>query len=239
MTSARRRPKQSTAGFTLLEALLTLALMGLILGALATITAQWLPNWNRGIARVQGHERLALGLERIAADLAAAEFIPVGREAREAFFDGTDRSVTFVRTAIGPNAGVGLEVVRIAETAGSGPNTVRMRAPFAPGIPAITYLREAKFGDPVVLLRASTRLAFSYAGTDRVWRDAWRERFVLPKAIRLTVRDAATRRTLSVSTATPVHVELPMDCVAAASLAACLSSRLPKADAGQDRQSRS
>ena len=55
-----RRACASEAGFTLLEVLLATLLMTVILAALATVTAQWLPNWNRGIARVQRAERLAL-----------------------------------------------------------------------------------------------------------------------------------------------------------------------------------
>src|SRR3954447_25537122 len=51
-----RRASDSTGGFTLLEAVIALALMGIILGALATISSQWLPNWNRGIGRLQREE---------------------------------------------------------------------------------------------------------------------------------------------------------------------------------------
>ena len=40
-------------GFTLIETLVALALTGLVLSALANITSQWLPNWNRGIDRIQ------------------------------------------------------------------------------------------------------------------------------------------------------------------------------------------
>src|SRR5262245_50722478 len=150
MTSARESHDDTIAGFTLIEAVVALALMGVILGALATITAQWLPNWNRGIARAQAHERLALALERVSSDFAAAEFIPIGGETRGVFFDGTDRSVILVRTAIGPNTAAGLEVVRVAETITDvGPVLVRTRARFAPGVPAITYPSEAKFTDPV------------------------------------------------------------------------------------------
>ena len=69
------------------------------------------------------------------------------------------------------------------------------------------------FTDPVVLLRAPYRLSFSYAGTDRNWREDWREQIQLPKAIKLTVHDAATQRTLSISTATLVHVEVPVECI--------------------------
>jgi general secretion pathway protein J len=55
----RRLPRYRTqlsggsAGFTLIETLIATALMVAILAALATITAQWLPNWNRCFARVQ------------------------------------------------------------------------------------------------------------------------------------------------------------------------------------------
>jgi len=72
-----RQPRNSTtiAGFTLLEALVATALMGMILAALATITAQWLPNWNRGIVRVQRDDLVALGLDRLIALLAGESSI--------------------------------------------------------------------------------------------------------------------------------------------------------------------
>ena len=64
MTARQLCDRDSIAGFTLLEVLVATALMGLILAALATITAQWLPNWNRGLAGVQRSEQIALGLDR-------------------------------------------------------------------------------------------------------------------------------------------------------------------------------
>ena len=69
------------------------------------------------------------------------------------------------------------------------------------------------FGDPVVLLRKPFRLSFAYAGPDRIWKTTWRGADKLPAMIRLTVRDAGTERVLSVSTITPVHVQVPSDCV--------------------------
>jgi general secretion pathway protein J len=63
-------------GFTLIETLVALALMGLVLSALANITAQWLPNWNRGLDRIQRSEMIGITLQRVADDLAAAEFVP-------------------------------------------------------------------------------------------------------------------------------------------------------------------
>ena len=58
-------------------------------------------------------------------------------------------------------------------------------------------------------------------GPDRVWKETWRNADQLPRAIRVMVRDAATERILSVSTATTVHVELPAQCVNAQQLAGC------------------
>jgi general secretion pathway protein J len=226
MTACQRRSAKNVAGFTLLEALIATALMGTILAALATITAQWLPNWNRGFARVQQNEQLMLGLERLIADLAAAEFVPLGRETRQPFFDGTDISITFVRTALAPNARPGLDIVRIAEIGNErGPILVRTRAPFVPVVADTNDRRQPNLTDPVVLMRAPYRLSFSYAGSDQIWQDAWRRAAQLPRAIRLTLRDAATHRPLAVSTATLVRAELPAECILAKSLAECAASR--------------
>jgi len=225
MTACPWRVVKNAAGFTLLEALIATALLATILAALATITGQWLPNWNRGFVRVQRSEQIALGLERIAADLAAAEFISAGRDLLQPVFDGRALSVTFVRTTLGPGAGAGLEMVRIAAiTDERGPVVVRTRAPFEPVRKGTNDRNEPRFADPVVLVRAPYRLSFSYAGVDRVWRDVWQQQLQLPIAIKLTVRDATTRETLAVSTATVVHAGIPAQCISAKSLAECISS---------------
>jgi general secretion pathway protein J len=228
-----RQRRRRIAGFTLLEALMATALMGAILSALATVTAQWLPNWNRGFARVQRTDSLALGLERLVADVSAAEFVPGGRETLKPYFDGTELSLTFIRTALGPNARPGLEIIRIGE-AGSerGPVMVRMRAPFVPIVQGVNDRDQPAFADPVVLVRAPYRVSFSYAGADRIWQPVWRDAQQLPRAIRVTLRDAATQRTLSASTAALVHAELPASCVQAKSLNECFGQLAP----GKERE---
>jgi general secretion pathway protein J len=220
-----RAKREGIAGFTLVEALLATALMGVILAAIATVTAQWLPNWNRGFVRVQRVELLAAGLERIVADIAAAEFVTAGANIQQPVFDGNELSVTFLRTAVGPNTRGGLELIRIQETAtDQGLAMVRTRARFQPigrdGIEA-----QARPSDPVVLVRAPYRITFSYAGPDRVWRPAWRGEGQLPSAIRVQLREAASDRTLSVSTATLVHAEMPADCLVAEVINDCLTRR--------------
>jgi general secretion pathway protein J len=221
------RSQRNDAGFTLVEAVLATALMAFILAAIATVTAQWLPNWNRGFANVQRTDLFALGFERLVADLAAAEFVPRYRGQRQdPLFEGTETSVLFVRSALGPSARAGLQIVRVAEVAdGRVPMLVRTQGPFVPmdagGI--------ADLSGPVVLARAPYRITFSYAGPDRVWRNNWTGASLLPRAIRLQVRDAATDRILGVSTATIVHSDAPSDCVLAEVLVDCLNARRQRA----------
>jgi general secretion pathway protein J len=155
MTSAATRRRAHERGFTLIETIVALALMGLLLSALASITAQWLPSWNRGLDRIQRSELIGIALERIGADLAAAEFIPASRDSRRPLFDGSELSVMFVRTAVGPNAGPGLDVVRLGETRDRGEFvTVRSQARFTPLADGVSLSEQIHLGSPVVLLRA-------------------------------------------------------------------------------------
>jgi general secretion pathway protein J len=224
-SSWRRKRRAARAGFSLFEALAAMALMAALAAALATVTAQWLPNWRRGFVRVQGTEQLRLGVERIVADLSAAEFITPNADTRHPLFEGNALSATFVRSALGPNTRPGLEIIRLTETSDErGFALVRERAPFTPLPADAGGIRLPQFSDPVVLVRAPYRIRFSYAGPDRVWRDTWHDERRLPEAMRIRVKDAATDRTLSASTAARIHVELPAECVAAKSLKDCLET---------------
>lgn len=220
--------ENSIAGFTLVEALVATALMGIVMAAVTTITSQWLPKWNRGIVSVQRNGLTALALDRLTTDLAASEFITANRQSLKPLFDGKSRSVTFVRTAVGPNIGSDLEIVRFAEVnSDSGPTLVRTRAPFTTTDDGPV---EPIFRDPVVLLRAPYQVTFSYSGKDRAWQNEWHEQSRLPNSIRLTVRDSNTQRPLSISTATTLHVELPANCIAVKSLAECFISQSTSAN---------
>jgi general secretion pathway protein J len=223
MSAILRRGLADQAGFTLIEVLMATLLMTVILAALATVTSQWLPNWNRGMARVQRAERLALGLERIAADLSVAQMIPINADAGAPLFEGSELAVTFVRTAVGPNARPGLEIVRFAEKADDqGLAMVRERTPFTP-IPTDAQIA---FVDQVVLVRQPYRVTFSYAGPDQVWQPNWRGRKQLPDLIRIAVRDAASGQMLAVSSAAIVHVNAPAECARAPSARECLTAKL-------------
>jgi general secretion pathway protein J len=240
MKHLHRRRRSGVAGFTLLEALVATTLMGMILAALGAITAQWLPSWNRGFMRVQRSELFAVALNRLAADLSASEFITPNRESKLPLFEGAASAVTLVRSAVGPNTEPGLEVVRIAESSDrQGIALVRTRTRFAPfglGDVSASQLSQLNFADPVVLLRAPFRVSFSYSQGDGSWTDTWNNADQLPAAVRFLIRDSTTGRTLAVSSATMVHVEIPADCAGGASQTGQASQAGRPSRAGQASQ---
>ncbi len=225
MRRLRRRLRSRMAGFTMLEALVAVTLMGIILAAMGYITAQWLPSWNRGFMRVQRGELFSVALNRLANDLAAAEFVTPNRDSKLPMFEGTPTAVMLVRSAVGPNTEPGLDVVRIAEaTDRQGIALVRTRTPFAPFGSGDVSASGLAFADPVVLLRAPFRVSFSYSSGDGSWSDTWQNAAQLPAAVRFLVRDGTTGRTLAISSAAMIHVELPADCADRTSKSCSLQS---------------
>ena len=215
-TNSHQQIVAPIAGFTLVEMLVVTVMMGIILSALTTITAHWLPNWNRGVARVQRAELVDVALARLTADLGAAEFVSQNSSAKGALFDGSELAVRFVRSPTGPTAKHGLEIVRIAETADrQGRVLVRSTAPFAPSDPTLSAPLPLNFANPVPLLRAPYRLTLAYAARDGVWHDSWRGDTGLPAIIRMSIRDAASERALPISTTATVHVNMAAACVGA------------------------
>jgi len=233
MSAKSRRARADEAGFTLIEVLVATLLMTVILAALATVTAQWMPNWSRGMARVQRAERLALGLDRIVADLAVAEMVPINGDAKVPLFEGSELAVTFVRTAVGPNTRPGLEIVRLVEKADSqGLALVRERAPFVP----MARDAQIRFVDQVVLVRLPFRVTFSYAGPDQVWQREWKGQMQLPEKVRIAVRDGTTGQVLGMSSASIVHADAWAECARAKNTTACLTARLKPAAEKKEEQ---
>ena len=213
-------PRSGEAGFTLLEMMIAVMLMVFILIALATVTAQWLPNWNHGMARMERDERFAFALNRVVEDLAVAEFVPANTTVKTPYFDGSELSVSFVRTAVGPSSRPGLEIVRFQEIAdvkrpGLGP--------FARAFVPMDANAQVRFADPVVLIRSPYRVMFAYAGADDTWQPTWRNAAELPKRVRITVRDGVTQQRLAVSTAALVHIDTPAECAREKNVNQCLT----------------
>ena len=214
---------EPVSGFTLFETLIVTSLMAILLAVLSTLTGHWLPNWNRGLTRIQNNEHLALGLHRVVADLAAALYVPNG-ETQFPVFEGGLGDVIFVRTSVGLDAS-NLEIVRIAEVnSGQGPVLLRTRLPFSPTPGRMERLTDPS--DSVVLLRAPYQIRFAYSGRDRKWRNEWTKNHELPKAVKLTLLDRVTQRLLFTTT-TLLNAELSIECVSKTSIKACHDAMVP------------
>jgi general secretion pathway protein J len=230
----RSSRNRRVAGFSLVEALVSVALMGLIVAGLSAVTGQWAPNWNHGFVRVQNLESVDVGLQRLVSDLEAAEFVTPDVASKTAIFVGDAKSVILVRVANAPGAAPHLEFVQLAETVDErGFALVRSHAPFRPLDPNLPFDAQMYFADPVVLVRAPYRVSFAFAGADRFWRDSWRNEVLLPSAARIQVRNAATDEVLAVSTAALLHADLPAECVTQHSLKECIDGM--RAQPGQQR----
>jgi general secretion pathway protein J len=208
MLARTDRPQQQ--GFALIEALGALAIAGIVLSALAAVTSQWLPAWKRGLDRVQRAEMVAAALRRAGDDFAAAQFVSANREQKGPLFVGDEFSAIFVRAELGPNAGRGLDVVRIGEDSGRRERALlRSRAAFEPvsvGQPVAEHFR---FGDPVVVLSAPFRMSFAYADKSMAWTTEWRDATRLPSAVRMTVYDDSRGGAAVLVSAVRIQVDAP------------------------------
>ena len=199
MTACIRR--RTEEGFTLLEALAAIILMGVILSSLAIITAQWLPAWKKIYDRVQRSEDFAVALDRTTDDIGAALFVPADGDSKVVMFEGDHQAIKLVRRAIGPNLERGLELVRIGDALDlHGPVVTRSRVAYAPGTRDVDPASAA-----VVLLRRPFRLGFEFSGSDGIWRTDWQNRETLPMAVLVAVLDASGRQRLA--RVVPVRVQ--------------------------------
>jgi general secretion pathway protein J len=208
----RENARPLEAGFSLIEAMATLALTAVIILALSSVSGQWLPNWRRGFVDLQRADLLGAGLERLVDDLSAAEYVTRSAGAEAPLFEGDPSSVMFVRSAVGPDAYPHLEVVRLAEIKEErGLAMVRTRSRFSPIAAPLPGAQQQAiaFGDPVTLIRAPFHVTFSYAGQDRVWLPSWKDRKKLPDAVRISVRDTVANRVLAASTVASIRVTAP------------------------------
>lgn len=179
-----KRLQDAESGFTLLEALASVAAVGLILMAIGAVAGQWLPHWRHGFEAAQNADLIAQALDRMAADLGAAEYAHLDPTTDGPLFRGAADAVAFVRPSSGPSASAGLEVVRIgAVSTPQGVETQRAHTSFAPGA-------VGSFRDGATLLRPPFRLVLSYAGRDGRWLPVWNGGKTLPRAVRLTVSGA-------------------------------------------------
>jgi general secretion pathway protein J len=214
-------------GFTLIEALAALAIVSAVLIATAALIHNVAFNFDRGAGRADNAEHLLLAVERLAGDFGSVR--PVrqaasGANAAVAFIGGPAqiRFVAAGGVAAGPQ---GEEVIGLAVEDNDGTSRlVRRRAAWlGPQTPFQTLTLQ----DPVPLIEGRVDIGFAFArvAADGVatWSETWNAQPLLPRLVRLSVRDRASGAELVPGAEFLLHADAPFDCASASSEAACLT----------------
>jgi hypothetical protein len=180
---------------------------------------------------VASAERLLLAVERLAADFASARLVPQsggGANATVAFV-GEPTRVRFVAaggTAAGPQ-GEELVSLTVEEKDGAS-HLIRRRAAWrGPRTPfESVVLRE-----PVQLIDGNIDIAFAFGRLAPdgavTWTGTWNAQPLLPRLVRLTVRDRASGAELIPGIQFVLRADAPIGCAVPEASAACLNGSKP------------
>jgi prepilin-type N-terminal cleavage/methylation domain-containing protein len=224
--------REMTAGFTLIEVLVALAISAVVIVATAALIHNVALNFDRGTRSVTNADHLLLATERLALDFASARPLPqtVGKADAQIAFSGESARVRFVAAggvAAGPQ---GEEVVSLTVEQGEGVSRlVRRRAKW---LGPRTQFASLALQDPVNLLEGRVDIAFAYgtiaADGKLTWSDSWNGQRQLPRLVRLTVQDHASGVELIPSPQFVLRADAPMACAQPDAKADCLTGGKPQ-----------
>jgi prepilin-type N-terminal cleavage/methylation domain-containing protein len=232
IATSRSHTREAAAGFTLIEMLAAVAIASVVIVATAALIHDVALNFDRGTKTVNDADRLLLGIERLAADLASARPVSQtdGPGSAQAAFTGEPAQVKFV--AAGGDAGAehGEEVVSLTvEEADGLTRLVRRRAKWSGPRSAFGAL---PLYDPVRLFEGRIDIVFAYgrlAADGKVtWSGTWTGQPFPPRLVRLTVRNRDSGIELIPGPQFVVRADAPPACAGPGANAACLTDE--KAD---------
>ncbi|HOB61739.1 MAG TPA: prepilin-type N-terminal cleavage/methylation domain-containing protein [Candidatus Competibacteraceae bacterium] len=185
-------PNRRQAGFTLLELVVAITLMGLVLVMLYSGLRLGLNGWDSGERRAEITDRLRLAQEVLRRQLAQSMTVyrQANNEQREriAVFSGEPNEIEFVAPMLTQLGQGGLYRVRVG--AGNGRLWMRWR-PYWPDDPDVGPERES------ILLEGVSGLEWGYFGSDRSnggeqsepprWRSEWTNPERRPSLVRLNL----------------------------------------------------
>jgi len=207
------RPTSAEAGFGLIEAILALAIAGMVLAAVTEIAGRTLTSWDRGLASVAAVERTDVAIGRIGADLAT--LLPVSLPTADdpsVLFAGDERGLAF--TAVTPldRTNDGIAIVEIGvEGSGDGAVLVR-RLRRGRDVP----LRD---GDRVVLLSGALDFGFSYRDQSGQRSARWAKPGEVPRGVIVTLKSERGGGGLPVEVMLPIPVAVSVSCLVQATAA--------------------
>jgi prepilin-type N-terminal cleavage/methylation domain-containing protein len=195
MRQALSRQGSREQGFSLIELLAALAIASVILAAVGALVRNVALNFDRGTRAVSDGERLILAIERLAADFGSARFVmtPGGGSPVAAFIGEAARVIFVGPGGVSPKQ-KGEEVVGL--TVEQEDDVARLVRRSAAWLGPRTQLEDIPLGDPVILLEGKLLISFDFGhlndGGALAFSDGWKGEPVLPRVVRLGLRDRAT-----------------------------------------------
>jgi prepilin-type N-terminal cleavage/methylation domain-containing protein len=222
------RLRQSEHGYSLIEVLAALAIGSAVIAATATLIHNVAFNFDRGMGLAGKADQLLLATERMAADLRSARQVPRSSAANAAVaFAGRPSQVKFVAAGGVVSSQQGEELVTLTvEDIEGVSHLVRRRALwFGPHTP----FESIRPGDPVDLIQGQVDITFAFGGIaadgNPTWSDSWDDSPLLPRLVRLSVRDRASGAELLPDMQFVLRADAPLACAQPGAKADCLTGK--------------
>jgi prepilin-type N-terminal cleavage/methylation domain-containing protein len=222
-------------GFTLIETLAALAVGSVVIIATAALVRNVTLNFDRGARSVNETERLALAVERLAADFGSARFVTRTVADGPAIAFSAERAdgerparIMFVANADVLSAPGGENIVSLTiERNGDAMRLVRRRAPWSG--PRARF-EDASLVDEVVLIDGRYDVGFLFAraadGGGLVWTSDWVGEATLPRFVRLMLRDPSSGADLLGEADFVIRADAPAGCARNGAGIGCLTAAL-------------
>lgn len=193
MKPSRRFParRRAAAGFTLLEVLIAITLLGVVMALLFTSLRIGIAGWDKGEKHSFEAGRMAIIQSFLREHLAGA--LPLmddfSHEEPEFSFKGTEEALQFVSVMPAAGGRGGLRIFQVDLMKEQGGKSLRVT--LRPFYPAFEEAEQTK--EEVVILEKVERMEFAYYGPDTLgenkgWQTKWEEQKSLPELIRVDIQ---------------------------------------------------
>jgi general secretion pathway protein J len=223
--------REAERGFTLIEVLAALAISSVVIIATAGLIHDVVLNFDRGTRGVNSAEHVLLAVERLATDFASARQVPQSGEGANAMvaFVGEPTRVKLVAAGGAATGPRGEELVSLTVEEKDGTSRlIRRRAAW---LGPRTAFESVALRDPVSLIDGNIDIAFAFGRVAPngavTWADTWNAQPLLPRLVRLTVRDRASGAELIPGTEFVLRADAPIGCAAPEASTTCLSGGKP------------